>query len=110
MTIHKYHQRQVLIGGISQEVNVVLLLKGKIFKYSLIILNVCVYRTYKNRKCLFTGNIPRFFGLFPDYRKFSRLSGYGRAPDAGLEMLESGLLQDYSRIIDDAKMVGSKKK
>ena len=45
------------------------------------------------------GNIPRFFGLFPDYRKFSRLSGYGRAPDAGLEMLESGLLQDYFKII-----------
>ena len=31
-------------------------------------------------------------------------------PDAGLDMLESELLQDYFRIIEDAKMVGSKKK
>ena len=57
------------------------------------------------------GKILRSSGLFRDYSTSSwLLGGWGRALERRLSSLESGLLRDYSMIIDDVKMVGPGKK
>ena len=59
----------------------------------------------------FEGKILRSSGLFRDYSTSSwLLGGWGRALERRLSSLESGLLRDYSMIIDDVKMVGPRKK